>query len=60
MYLKFYAVPCETSPGKWQVMAERDTLPPRLMDFGLAKPAALRAMRHMEQAAMLAGAIVVA
>ena len=60
MHIKFYGVPCETSRGKWQVMAARDDQEPRLMDFGLSKPAALRAIRHMEKAALLAGAIVVA
>ena len=58
VYMKFYAEPSEHCAGRYQVMCERNGQV-HCMDDVLSKVAAMRAIRHMSRAALLAGAILV-
>lgn len=49
MPLKFYAEPCETTPGRWQVVGTKDGGRTFLLDSGLTKAAARRAVKLAER-----------
>jgi hypothetical protein len=59
MHVKFYAVHDENRPDRWQVMAGRDGRD-FLLESGLARKAALKAIRLAERTAAFCGATVIA
>ena len=58
-HVKFYAEPCETISGRWQVVGERDGLR-FLLDWGLSSTAARRGVKLAERTALFSGAAVIA
>jgi hypothetical protein len=58
-HVKFYAEPCETTSGRWQVVGESNGRT-FLLDACLSKQAALRAVKLAERTALFAGAAVIA
>jgi hypothetical protein len=59
MHVKFYAVHDENRPDRWQAMAGRDGRD-FLLESGLTRPAALKAIRLAERTALFCGATVIA
>ena len=58
-HVKFYAEPCETSAGKWQLVGEKEGCR-FLLASCLTRPEATRALNVAERTAAFCGAIVIA
>jgi hypothetical protein len=59
MHVKFYAEPCETSPGKWQLVGQNGDRT-YLIGSCMTRPEVTRALNVAERAAVFCGAVVIA